>query len=145
MALVRNLRHGHAFGHRSPTYNSWRAMIDRCTTSRNPKHKTYKSVNVCERWLGSFSNFLSDMGERPTGMTIDRIDNSDGYHPGNCRWATRAQQSSNTTRNRRYSYLGVSLTATEWERRLGLRPGTIRQRITRGWSFERAISDGEWK
>lgn len=88
--------HGHA-GRETPTYNTWQAMRARC---HNPKHSAYsrygaKGISVCDRWRGSFSAFLADMGERPEGSTLDRIDNSKGYEPGNCRWATSAQQYEN--------------------------------------------------
>lgn len=72
-------------------------MIQRC---HNPKHSAYprygaKGVQVCARWREDFRNFLSDMGERPDGHTLDRISNNEGYHPGNCRWATSKEQYEN--------------------------------------------------
>ena len=92
--------HGHSVGGKlSPTYLSWSGMLARCT---NPKNKAYpryggRGITVCERWR-SFENFLTDMGERPVGTTIDRAENDEGYRPGNCRWATPLEQRHNQRR-----------------------------------------------
>ena len=89
----------HGQGHperRTPTYNSWRSMRDRCTSTKRHNSENYalKGITVCERW-NDFRNFLADMGERPEGKTLDRIDGGKGYSPENCRWATIEEQSEN--------------------------------------------------
>jgi hypothetical protein len=99
------IRHGHArraTRGRSPTYVSWAAMINRCTVPSNASYKRYgaRGVTVCARWLDSFAAFLSDMGDRPEGTSLDRYPNRHGdYAPGNCRWATPTEQRRNQDRN----------------------------------------------
>lgn len=82
---------------KTPTYKTWANMLSRC---RNPKAANYKyyggrGITVHEPWVESFDNFVKDMGERPEGLTLDRIDNNGNYEPANCRWATKAQQLAN--------------------------------------------------
>jgi hypothetical protein len=92
--------HGHAAGGVSPTYVSWRSMMQRCTDPSKDNYKYYggRGVAVCERWR-VFANFLADMGERPAGMQLSRVDNDGHYEPGNVTWATRAENIAE--RNRR--------------------------------------------
>ena len=96
LTVTRNRIHGYAGRGRTTTYHSWQAMIQRCTNPKNAAFRYYgaRGVLVCDRWL-KFANFLSDMGCRPEGTTIDRKNNNKGYYPGNCRWATRQQQDAN--------------------------------------------------
>ena len=96
-----NVTHGHtrrAGGrHTSPTYNSWQGMRQRCTNMKCHAYKNYggRGIKVCERWSNSFVAFLEDMGERPEGKTLGRIDNDGDYVSSNCRWENPAQQSRN--------------------------------------------------
>ena len=94
----KNRTHGQAQnGHESPTYHSWVSMKTRCFNSKCPQYYRYggRGITVCDRWKGSFENFLADMGPRPAGKTIDRIDGTRGYAPDNCRWATPKEQAQN--------------------------------------------------
>lgn len=97
-------KHGHnrkATG-KSPTYSTWASMIGRCYTPSATGYKWYgkQGIEVCERWR-DFRNFLADMGERPPGTEIDRIDSRGHYEPGNCRWITHKENINNPT-NARY-------------------------------------------
>lgn len=89
---------------RTPTYTTWASMLQRCRNPNNPSYPRYggRGITVCERWL-DFAYFLEDMGERPDGHSIDRIDNEGNYEPSNCRWATPAEQNANQRPNWRGS------------------------------------------
>jgi hypothetical protein len=94
------LSHGGCIGGISAEYSVWRGMISRCNSPANRTYANYggRGIKVCERWL-KFENFLADMGKRPDGTTLDRENNDGDYEPGNCRWATAAQQNRNKRSN----------------------------------------------
>lgn len=98
-ATEQKTTHGHSVGGKvSPTYSVWQNMHYRCKTQNSSKYPHYAHVSVCDRW-SSFESFLEDMGEKPNGLTLDRIDGSKGYSPDNCRWADMATQNRNRKSN----------------------------------------------
>jgi len=95
---------GYLGGKETPEHYTWRMMVARCC---NPNHKAYplyggRGITVCSRWM-EYLNFLADMGKRPDGMSLERIDNNKGYFPDNCRWATRSEQQKNKSSTRYYT------------------------------------------
>lgn len=94
----KGIKHGHA-SNPSGAYKTWEAMRGRCNNPNSDWYHRYggRGIEVCERW-DSFANFLADMGERPEGMTIDRIDSDGNYGPDNCKWATHKEQSNNKSK-----------------------------------------------
>jgi len=128
--------------HGSPTYQSWRGMCRRCTEPHYPGYHNYggRGITVCQRWLDSLEAFVEDMGECLDGLTIERIDNGGNYEPGNCRWASRADQSRNTRRNHQLTYNSETLCIAEWADRLDIPHWVIRYRIKSGWTVADALT-----
>lgn len=127
-------RHGR--GLKDPTYLSWTAMTARCTRGKYKDRFTIDS-----RWTGSkgFENFLSDMGERPDGKTLDRTDNTKGYAPDNCRWATPVEQRLNCSQLRLVEYKGKTQPLSEHCKELDIPYLVTLKRLKRGWSVKSAF------
>lgn len=128
------IKHGHAHeGHMTRTYTSWAMMSDRCRNPLNDGYALYggRGITVCERWA-IFANFLADMGERPEGTSIDRIDTNGNYEPGNCRWATQREQLINRRNTLRVQINGEEVTLAEACRNAGVDYQQARARVKRG-------------
>lgn len=125
----------------TPTYRTWANMMTRC---RNPKAVNYsdyggRGIAVCDRWL-KFDNFFADMGNRPEGMSLDRIDVNGNYGPDNCRWATEHEQKSNTRIVKIVTLDGELVSTNEAMRRLGYNAASLVERMqTHGVSRQEAI------
>lgn len=116
-------------------------MVQRCTNPKNSAYATHggRGIAVCERWR-TFANFLTDMGERPDGLTIERIDNDRGYEPGNCRWATRKEQANNRRTSVLIEFRGESKCLSEWARAIGISPQSMQKRLRLGWPLDEALT-----
>ncbi len=120
-------------------------MIGRCSNKLRPDYERYgaRGITVCDRWK-DFRNFYADMGTRPHGMSIDRIDNDKMYSPDNCKWATVKQQNRNTRRNIKIEFNGEVNVLKDWATLLGINYGTLHSRYARGdTSPERLFHKGD--
>lgn len=137
-ASAENRTHGMT---RSREYRSWGSMIARCENPAATSFAAYggRGITVCERWRNSFEAFFADMGPRPDGMSLDRIDGAQGYEPGNCRWAGAKVQSENRSTTHFIEVRGRSLSISEASREFGVMRKTIRQRLAKGMTPEEAV------
>lgn len=127
--------HNHTHGHASstdglsPTYVTWRGMKDRCYNPNNHKYPRYggRGITICDEWE-DFIQFLADMGEKPEGMSIDRIENDGNYEPNNCKWSTTLEQANNTSNNVPLTYKGVTKNLAEWEKSIDIPRTTFYRR-----------------
>lgn len=135
----RSLTHGQSG---TKVYKAYKAMIYRCHSPTSGSFKDYgaRGISVCQRWRDSFDAFIADMGERPSGATIERIDNDGNYEPGNCVWATRKAQQRNRRANHVIERNGQSMCIAEWSEITGVPYSTIAGRIRRGWPEADAVS-----
>ena len=140
VTVARSTKHGK---HGTRTYQSWTSMIARCYYRGSTSYPRYGAVgiSVCDRWKGSFVNFLEDMGEAPEGKTLERVDGALVYSPENCVWATPREQALSRKTTRWYTHDGKTLCLKDWAKEVGMPYLKLYKRIARGWSFEEAISD----
>lgn len=130
--------HGHS---KTPTYRTWIGMKSRCQNTNYGRFNDYggRGITVCERWQ-SFELFLADMGERPQGMELDRIDNDGNYTKENCRWVSSKENGRNTRKNVFLTHDGKTCTIAEWAEILGIGSATIHFRHSKGWTAERILT-----
>lgn len=127
---------------RTADYRIWCGMKSRCYNRNNDHYKDYggRGINVCDRWLHSYAAFLEDMGPRPRGMTIERVDNNKGYSPENCVWADRRTQQNNRRTRQLLTVGQETYNLTEWSRRTGISFQTLKYRIDSGWGPREVVS-----
>lgn len=109
--VINNTKHGK---NRTPTYVVWSNMLARCTNPNLRDYKNYggRGITICDQWR-TFEGFFADMGERPDGLTLERIDVDGNYDPANCKWATPKEQANNWRKSIRATYMGKSYTAMQ--------------------------------
>jgi hypothetical protein len=116
-------------------------MRTRCSSKDPTIFANYagRGIYVCEQW-DDFLLFLTDMGEKPEGMFLERIDNNKGYAPDNCKWASRSEQNNNKRNCRMYTYDGKTQSIAMWAREFHFKRDTLKQRLNSGWSIEKALT-----
>jgi hypothetical protein len=122
------------------TQTTWINMTKRCQYTDDKSYHRYggRGIKVCDRWA-VYENFYNDMGKRPHGMTLDRINPNGDYCPENCRWATMKEQARNKPNNKILTVSGESKTQAEWAEIKGMLSITIAARLRAGWSHEEAV------
>lgn len=123
---------------RTSTYRTWVGMRQRCNNPDDRAYKNYggRGITVCDRWNTSFENFYTDMGPRPPGMWLERVENNAGYSPENCIWTTPKEQLRNKRTTIRLTYHGMTHKLVEWAEILDVDPVFLRRRLKDGWSVE---------
>ncbi len=146
MAVNKHTTHGHAAGHHTPsgrskTYSSWHSMRERCLQKNNKNYGKYggRGITICPEW-DNYNQFLTDMGEVPPGLTLERIDNEKGYSPENCKWADRKTQMRNRTVTRRIEFNGEVRSLSEWAEIKGISPKALSRRFHAGWEIDRMLT-----
>jgi hypothetical protein len=134
--------HGYsrAGGAKQATYKIWSAMLQRCNNPNCNKFKRYggRGITVCREWY-TFENFITDLGERPNGLSLERVDNNGNYCKENCKWASPITQAHNRENNRLISFQGETKCLSEWARHVGITISSLTYRINNGWDTERAL------
>lgn len=123
------------------TYSIWANMLYRCNCETAPNYSMYggRGIEVCDRW-SDFSTFLSDMGEKPDNMSLDRINNSGNYTPNNCKWATVKEQASNRRDNVMITHEGITKSLVGWADFLQVSYTALKNRYRRGWDIRKMLT-----
>lgn len=131
-------RHGMS---QTPLHRTWSSMLERCNNPNNNSYRHYggRGITVCDEWH-IFENFYADMGNRPKGYSLDRIDNNKGYYKENCRWATNLEQSNNKRTNVILTLGDKTQTITQWARDLNVDPTTLGWRLRLGWTVDETLT-----
>ena len=140
--IKRNAKHGQSVGEHILTYYVWLAMKGRCLNNKNKDYQYYggRGITVCKRWL-KFEKFFEDIGAKPKGLTLERIDNNKGYSPNNCKWATRQEQNDNTRVCVPTAVNGMQFpTFRAASRYFNIHRDTVRSRLKRGLSIDQAFT-----
>lgn len=127
----------------SKEYRTWKNIKTRCTNPSYVQAKDYsgRGVYMHPDWMGSYETFISHIGPAPSNAhTVDRLDNSKGYEPGNVAWVTRSENCNNKRNNVRITYKGETKTATQWARELNIKPSIILDRVRSGWTTEDTLN-----
>lgn len=128
----------------TPLYKIWQGMKDRCYNHSHTSYENYggRGIKMCDEWKNSFETFYSwamNSGYEH-GLTIERMNNNEGYAPTNCKWATNLEQANNKRNNHKITYNGKTMTIAQWSKFLGVTPGCITNRIARGDTETEAVS-----
>lgn len=129
---------------KSKEYTTWCAIKKRCLNPNDSAYKNYggRGITICDRWRDSYEDFLSDVGRAPSKhYSIDRIDNSGNYEPGNVKWSTMLEQSLNRRNTKYLTYNGTTKTVRECSEATGIPAPTIYNRLRRGWPDERLFDE----
>jgi len=141
----KGMRHGKRY---DSIYNIYRNMKQKCLNENHPRYSDYggRGIKICQHWLASFENFYADMGDRPSGLSLDRKDNNKGYSKENCRWATPREQNLNQRQHKPFSTKGIELEAygfrgyvSEWAKIMEIPKDRIWLRIRKGHSVYNSV------
>lgn len=143
MTFERKWRHG--ANDTRETYQSWYDMRTRCVDPTDPQFHLYggRGIEICSRWRDDYDAFYDDMGPRPKGLTLERIDSNEGYYPANCRWATQTEQARNRRNNVLVTISGRTQSLTAWASEIRIDATTLRYRLRKNFSTEKLLAPAD--
>jgi uncharacterized protein YggL (DUF469 family) len=124
-----------------PLYQTWQSMKARCLNPNNPNYADYggRGIQICNQWISNFNQFVVDMGEKPVGYSIDRIDNNGNYNPQNCKWSSKKEQQRNRRVTKHITIEGVTYLVCELAEKYGFKYDTIVNRAKTAKSFNELV------